>query len=99
MRSITRVSAISVCLGLLAWATWSANAAGDGAAAAKPIEKPAAVADVGTEGDGDLKIGPTYADALELAVKDGVILIQGDHRDKILKLLTEAGYKAKKAGG
>ena len=32
-------------------------------------------------------------------VKDGVILIQGDHRDKILKLLTEAGYKAKKAGG
>jgi translation initiation factor 1 len=33
------------------------------------------------------------------SVKDGVVLIQGDHRDKILKLLTEAGYKAKKAGG
>ena len=33
------------------------------------------------------------------SAKDGVILIQGDHRDKILKLLTEAGYKVKKAGG
>lgn len=32
-------------------------------------------------------------------VKNGVILIQGDHRDKILKLLTDAGHKAKKAGG
>lgn len=31
--------------------------------------------------------------------KDGVVLLQGDHRDKVLKLLTEAGYKAKKAGG
>jgi translation initiation factor 1 len=31
--------------------------------------------------------------------KDGVILLQGDHRDKVLKLLMEAGYKAKKAGG
>ena len=31
--------------------------------------------------------------------KDGVILLQGDHRDKVLKLLAESGYKAKKAGG
>jgi translation initiation factor 1 len=33
------------------------------------------------------------------SVKDGYILLQGDHRDKVLKLLTEAGYRAKKAGG
>ncbi|MCE7923464.1 MAG: translation initiation factor [Haliscomenobacteraceae bacterium CHB4] len=32
--------------------------------------------------------------------KDGVIIIQGDHRDKVLKLLTEQGFKnVKKAGG
>jgi translation initiation factor 1 len=31
--------------------------------------------------------------------KDGVILLQGDHRDKVLAYLTEKGYKAKKAGG
>lgn len=32
--------------------------------------------------------------------KDGIILIQGDHRDKVLKLLTELGYSnTKKAGG
>ncbi|HEY6163168.1 MAG TPA: translation initiation factor [Bacteroidia bacterium] len=33
------------------------------------------------------------------SVKDGNILLQGDHRDKVLKLLLAAGYKAKKAGG
>ena len=33
------------------------------------------------------------------SAKDGEIIIQGDHRDKILDILTKAGFKAKKAGG
>ena len=32
------------------------------------------------------------------SAKDGEIIIQGDHRDKIMTLLTQQGYKAKKAG-
>lgn len=33
------------------------------------------------------------------SVKDGEIIIQGEHRDKILKILADQGYQAKKAGG
>jgi translation initiation factor 1 len=33
------------------------------------------------------------------SVKDGMILIQGNQRDKVMKLLADMGYKAKKAGG
>jgi translation initiation factor 1 len=32
-------------------------------------------------------------------VKDGVIEIQGDHRDLLLDLLQQRGFKVKKAGG
>lgn len=32
-------------------------------------------------------------------VKDGQILIQGDYCDKIIKLLTDEGYKVKRSGG
>lgn len=34
------------------------------------------------------------------SVKDGEILIQGNHRDRVLQLLLDAGYKgSKKSGG
>ena len=32
-------------------------------------------------------------------VKDGIIIIQGNQREKVMKLLSEMGYRAKKAGG
>lgn len=32
-------------------------------------------------------------------VKDGEILIQGDHREKVMSLLIAQGYKVKRVGG
>ena len=32
-------------------------------------------------------------------VKDGEIIIQGDHRDRVVELLAKSGYRSKKAGG
>lgn len=32
------------------------------------------------------------------SVKDGEIIVQGDHREKIINILIEKGFKAKKAG-
>jgi translation initiation factor 1 len=33
------------------------------------------------------------------SVKEGVIILQGDHRDKLIPLLTAEGFKVKKKGG
>ena len=33
------------------------------------------------------------------SVKDGIIIIQGDHREKLVTELKSRGYKAKIAGG
>jgi translation initiation factor 1 len=32
-------------------------------------------------------------------VKEGIIIIQGNQREKVMSLLQQMGYKAKKAGG
>ena len=32
-------------------------------------------------------------------VRDGIIEIQGDHRDRVVAELTAAGYKVKRVGG
>jgi translation initiation factor 1 len=34
-----------------------------------------------------------------IQLKDGEILIQGDIREKVVEILTQEGYKVKKAGG
>ncbi len=33
------------------------------------------------------------------AAKDGEIIVQGDHRDRVVEILTKSGYKCKRAGG
>ncbi len=33
------------------------------------------------------------------SAKDGEIIIQGDHRDRVVEILTKSGYKSKRAGG
>lgn len=33
------------------------------------------------------------------SAKDGEIIVQGDHRDRIVNILTQSGYRCKKAGG
>ena len=33
------------------------------------------------------------------SVKDGEVVLQGDHRDKVVEYLNKEGYGAKKAGG
>ncbi len=52
--------------------------------------------------DGDLEdLGRTLKSKCGVGgnTKDGVILLQGDHRDKVLAFLADKNYRAKKAGG